>query len=540
MSTHNVPLHQGRFSCYGRVKWRLVVYFFLALLGTAPLFIGAPTARAQGQTEPTWKCGCSFLLRLNAYGPNITAYTSNDTSTFFSTFALSSQPMALDIIPGEQTTATGEFNGTLLVSGGYGASEGYCLPSGPPLPEFSPPWSSFTDSVRVTLGGSPYLGVGNGTYDTTATVTILSSNIAHSFQCLDSLTGPIVTTPSALLAGATSQWDVSVNLKCGTCTSLDFSAHATSSPFNSSLPATEYCINSQRVAEYNAMACFGLLADSMNITSIGATQVTFNESGLKCAVGGWSVDLDGLSYPVGGNSLSFYAPSGTSYAYTIPKVLACPSGSVSTATVSSATLYGNGSVKGGLYRAYPSSGLIAVADQDIAVNVHFYEEKYSCKVGVGISSEATTTSSTGASLSTCSHIVPLVITGGDIGASQFSDVALGSDGEGSYIISFNVTGTSGTTGTSILSVPKSDVPSGLSPVVYINGDKAATQSFTQDGNYYNVTFSTHFSTDSVDITFLQSATPSPGPVPEFPYQSIAVAALIVVVSVSYLLVRRRP
>ena len=72
-------------------------------------------------------------------------------------------------------------------------------------------------------------------------------------------------------------------------------------------------------------------------------------------------------------------------------------------------------------------------------------------------------------------------------------------------ISFTVTGTSGTTGYGNITIPKSAVPYGTTPTVYIDGQKAANQTYTQDGNNYYVWYETHFSTHKVAIEFAGKA-----------------------------------
>ena len=69
------------------------------------------------------------------------------------------------------------------------------------------------------------------------------------------------------------------------------------------------------------------------------------------------------------------------------------------------------------------------------------------------------------------------------------------------IISFTITGTSGTVGFANMTVPISSVPYGTTPIVYIDGVQAANQGYTQDANNYYVWYTTHFSTHQIQIQF---------------------------------------
>lgn len=72
---------------------------------------------------------------------------------------------------------------------------------------------------------------------------------------------------------------------------------------------------------------------------------------------------------------------------------------------------------------------------------------------------------------------------GTITASQFSPITLTGNLSGSVLdVSFVVSGTHGTTGTATITIPKSAVPPGDLPRVYLNGTVAAVQSYTQDVN----------------------------------------------------------
>ena len=73
------------------------------------------------------------------------------------------------------------------------------------------------------------------------------------------------------------------------------------------------------------------------------------------------------------------------------------------------------------------------------------------------------------------------------------------------ILAFNVTGESGTIGFSNITIPKSDVPYGTTPTIYIDGQPATNQGFTQDTSNYYLWYTTHFSTHQISIEFTQTS-----------------------------------
>jgi hypothetical protein len=68
-------------------------------------------------------------------------------------------------------------------------------------------------------------------------------------------------------------------------------------------------------------------------------------------------------------------------------------------------------------------------------------------------------------------------------------------------VSFTVTGESGTTGFSNITIPKSAVLYGTTPTIYIDNQPAQNQGYLQDRNNYYVWYSTHFSTHEVTMQF---------------------------------------
>lgn len=76
---------------------------------------------------------------------------------------------------------------------------------------------------------------------------------------------------------------------------------------------------------------------------------------------------------------------------------------------------------------------------------------------------------------------------GNITSSDLTNVQL-TDANGVYGLSFNVTGAIGTLGKATLTIHKSVVPGGLTPNVLINGALDNNTSYTQDSQYYHITF----------------------------------------------------
>ena len=125
---------------------------------------------------------------------------------------------------------------------------------------------------------------------------------------------------------------------------------------------------------------------------------------------------------------------------------------------------------------------------------------------------------------------------GNITASQISNATITVDQDaGKTTISFNITGESGTTGFGNVTIPKSTVPSGTTPTIYIDNQICPDQGFTEDADNYYVWYITHFSTHQVSIEFIENP-----PNQEFPTVPIGVViAVIAAVLVAMLVLRNR-
>jgi hypothetical protein len=73
-------------------------------------------------------------------------------------------------------------------------------------------------------------------------------------------------------------------------------------------------------------------------------------------------------------------------------------------------------------------------------------------------------------------------------------------------VSFTITGPSGTAGFGNMTIPKTAIYYGSSPVVYIDGQQALNQGYTQDVNNFYVWFTTGLSAHKVSIQFVVLST----------------------------------
>lgn len=99
-----------------------------------------------------------------------------------------------------------------------------------------------------------------------------------------------------------------------------------------------------------------------------------------------------------------------------------------------------------------------------------------------------------------------ILFSGNILASQVSSLAL-SNSNGKYALTFDVASLNGTMGQETVTIPKSSIPAGLVPKVYVNGAPAQNQSYKMSGGNYLVTFSAPLgSTTSISIQFTHAMT----------------------------------
>ncbi|HLN89380.1 MAG TPA: PKD domain-containing protein, partial [Candidatus Binatia bacterium] len=92
---------------------------------------------------------------------------------------------------------------------------------------------------------------------------------------------------------------------------------------------------------------------------------------------------------------------------------------------------------------------------------------------------------------------------GNVTSLQMSNVNIATSQSGASItVSFTVTGESGTTGFSIITIPKVYLLNGATPDVFIDGQQAINQGYTQDLDNFYVWYTTEFSTHQVAIHFI--------------------------------------
>jgi hypothetical protein len=90
---------------------------------------------------------------------------------------------------------------------------------------------------------------------------------------------------------------------------------------------------------------------------------------------------------------------------------------------------------------------------------------------------------------------------------QVSNVTIASNQSAiTTIVSFTVSGDSGNVGFSNITIPKTAILYGTSPVIFIDGHQATNQGYKQDANNFYVWYTTQFSTHQVKIQFEASST----------------------------------
>jgi YVTN family beta-propeller protein len=99
---------------------------------------------------------------------------------------------------------------------------------------------------------------------------------------------------------------------------------------------------------------------------------------------------------------------------------------------------------------------------------------------------------------------------GNVTAHQMSNVTITPHQlSTTTIVSFTVTGPSGTVGFGNMTLQKSAILYGTNPVVYIDGNQALNQGYTQDADNFYIWYTTYFSTHEMTILF--TSTPSATP-----------------------------
>jgi hypothetical protein len=136
--------------------------------------------------------------------------------------------------------------------------------------------------------------------------------------------------------------------------------------------------------------------------------------------------------------------------------------------------------------------------------------------------------------------VELRITG-NITSSQITNVIITTNQSDTTTVSFTLTGVSGTTGFSNITIPKSSVPYGTIPTVYIDGKLAQNQGYSKDANNYHVWYTTHFSSNQVSIQFAVSLASKAKSISPFLAIAITVPGIVLIyIVVAVRRLKRKP
>jgi hypothetical protein len=131
---------------------------------------------------------------------------------------------------------------------------------------------------------------------------------------------------------------------------------------------------------------------------------------------------------------------------------------------------------------------------------------------------------------------------GNVTSAQMSNATITTNhSANSTVVSIIVTGESGATGFSNLTIPKTAIPYGTNPVVFIDGQQAANQGYAQDPENFYVWYTTQFSTHLIKIQFtfhLPSQTSSLEPL--FAVGIITPEIILVYTVIAVRRLRRRP
>jgi outer membrane protein assembly factor BamB len=94
-----------------------------------------------------------------------------------------------------------------------------------------------------------------------------------------------------------------------------------------------------------------------------------------------------------------------------------------------------------------------------------------------------------------------LILSGNITSTQMSNVTIAANNATTTGLFFTVTGESGTLGFSNITIPKNIVPLKSTPLIFMDGQPAQSQGYTQDTDNYYVWYTIHFSTHQITIMF---------------------------------------
>jgi len=157
-------------------------------------------------------------------------------------------------------------------------------------------------------------------------------------------------------------------------------------------------------------------------------------------------------------------------------------------------------------------------------------------------SPTSTPSATNVTATTGSGATVDLAISGNVTSSQISNATITSyQPTKTTIVSFTITGLNGTAGFSNMTIPKTAISYGTSPVVYIDGQQAPKQGYTRDANNFYVWYTISFSAHQVSIQFVVPSTSlasSLGPVLAVGIAVAEIISIFTVIAVKRL--RRKP
>jgi hypothetical protein len=138
---------------------------------------------------------------------------------------------------------------------------------------------------------------------------------------------------------------------------------------------------------------------------------------------------------------------------------------------------------------------------------------------------------------------------GNITSSQMSNVVMTTNQyESTTILSLTVSGQSGQVGFSNITIPKNLVIQETTPRIYLDGQIASNQGYTQDSNDYYVWYTTSFSSHQISIVFNMPSSPSPtssnnqiqeqSSLLQVVYGVVAAAVVVTVVVIALLIIKK--
>jgi uncharacterized repeat protein (TIGR02543 family) len=223
-----------------------------------------------------------------------------------------------------------------------------------------------------------------------------------------------------------------------------------------------------------------------------ATSSTIVMNGAKTATATWSTQYQ-VTFASNSSGTGTVTPNGDKWV---------TEGSLSISAVPNSNYtFVSWTTTGSITIASPSSNLTTASINGPGTIVANFAEQFSSSQTTIIATDTTNNATS-----------PISIIGGNIAVTQFSNVTITPiQTQSVTLVNFTVTGESGTQGFGNMTLLKSAIPYGTTPLVYIDGVLAENQGFIEDANYYYVWFTTHFSTHEITIQFNAQTQITPTP-----------------------------